>query len=279
MADGRMVKRKISTDVRFADLANDTHRLLFTVGIAHLDIEGRISGDPREFKAIVAPMLDHITQETVLKFFEDASGIGLIHRYCGGDQWVIQYPGFKKNQILRPDREAQSKFPPPTFVSNEGQTDPITLRKTPGGLQEDCGSTPPQIKTKEVKLKKDSKKSPEISSEISSLVEKIFPFPEDKDLFNAVKEAIFSTRKAGKVSDSIILAQLKAWGQYPPSQVHGGIKVYLSKECHKEGKNEKYLLGIIRNQPQAEMSPGLKSTGSPMLDAYYREKIQRSDQK
>jgi len=153
MADGRMVKRKISTDVRFADLANDTHRLLFTVGIAHLDVEGRISGDPREFKAIVAPMLDHITQETVLKFFEDASGIGLIHRYCGGDQWVIQYPGFKKNQILRPDREAQSKFPAPPVTSDREQNNLKTSGSTPGGLQEDSGSTPPQIKLREVKLK------------------------------------------------------------------------------------------------------------------------------
>ena len=57
-----MLKKKISLDVRWADLQNDTHRLLFTVGIAHLDIDGRISGDPREFKAAVVPMLDYITQ-------------------------------------------------------------------------------------------------------------------------------------------------------------------------------------------------------------------------
>jgi hypothetical protein len=49
MAEGRILKKKISLDVRWADLQNDTHRLLFTVGIAHLDIDGRIPGDPREF--------------------------------------------------------------------------------------------------------------------------------------------------------------------------------------------------------------------------------------
>ena len=36
MAEGRLLKKKISVDVRWADLQNDTHRLLFTVGIAHL---------------------------------------------------------------------------------------------------------------------------------------------------------------------------------------------------------------------------------------------------
>jgi hypothetical protein len=79
----------------------------------------------------------------------------------------------------------------------------------------------------------------DISLKISSLVGKIFPSPKDKELFHLVREAISSTRKAGKVSDSIILAQLKAWEQYPPGQVHGGIKIYLSKEStgKARGKN------------------------------------------
>lgn len=275
MADGRMLKRQISTDVRFADLANDTHRLLFTIGIAHLDVEGRISGDPREFKAIVAPLLDHISQETVLKFFEDASGIGLINRYCGGNQWVVQYPGFKKNQILRPEREAKSKFPNPPDARSEKPSDSGVLRSTPGVLLEHSRSTPPRTKLKEVKLRKDIKRdSSDISSKISSLVEKIFPSPKDKDLFHQVKEAIYSTRKTGKVSDSIILAQLKAWEQYPVGQVHGGIEIYLSKGCHKEGKGEKYLLGIIRNHLQQEKGQEFR-TGSPALNAYYREHRER----
>ena len=73
-----MLKKKISLDVRWADLQNDTHRLLFTVGIAHLDIDGRISGDPREFKAAVVPMLDYVAREEVLfAFFQDADRLGL----------------------------------------------------------------------------------------------------------------------------------------------------------------------------------------------------------
>ncbi len=46
-----MLKKKISLDVRWADL--QTTRIAFCSpwGIAHLDIDGRISGDPREFKA------------------------------------------------------------------------------------------------------------------------------------------------------------------------------------------------------------------------------------
>jgi hypothetical protein len=65
MAEGRMLKRKISLNEALADLANDSHRLLFTWGIAHLDVEGRITGSPRGFKALVAPLLDHINFDTV----------------------------------------------------------------------------------------------------------------------------------------------------------------------------------------------------------------------
>jgi hypothetical protein len=60
MADGRMLKKKISLNEALADLANDSHRLFFTWGIAHLDVEGRITGSSRGFKALVVPLLDHI---------------------------------------------------------------------------------------------------------------------------------------------------------------------------------------------------------------------------
>ena len=61
MAEGRMLKKKISLNEAVADLSNDTHRMLFTWGISHLDVEGRITGSPRGFKAMVAPLLEHIT--------------------------------------------------------------------------------------------------------------------------------------------------------------------------------------------------------------------------
>ena len=132
-----MLKKKISLDVRWADLQNDTHRLLFTVGIAHLDIDGRISGDPREFKAAVVPMLDYITQEVLLAFFQDAERLGLIWRYRVEGRWVIQYPGFKKNQNLRPDKEAMSQYPPPPPDFSPG----VDTAQS-GVVSDDSGSSP-----------------------------------------------------------------------------------------------------------------------------------------
>ena len=113
MADGRMLKKKISLNEAVADLKNDTHRLLFTWGIAHLDVEGRITGNLRGFKGLVAPLLEHITQQMVLAFFQDAESHGLIQRYQVDGEWHVQYPKFENNQKLTKSREAASKRPPP----------------------------------------------------------------------------------------------------------------------------------------------------------------------
>jgi hypothetical protein len=139
MAEGRMLKKKISLNEAIADLANDTHRLLFTWGIAHLDVEGRITGNLRSFKGLVAPLLDHITPQSVLAFFQDAEHLGLIRRYQVDGRWVVQYPAFKKNQNLRPDKEAKSQFPPPNDFDHEPE------KARSGGRPEFSGNDPGEI--------------------------------------------------------------------------------------------------------------------------------------
>lgn len=142
MAEGRMLKKKISLNEALANLDNDTHRLLFTWAIPHLDIEGRISGSPRVFKATVAPLLDHLTPEKITKFFNDAHEKGLINRYKIGKDWWVEYPKFKENQNLRETREAASRIPSP----------PENSGTTPGVIQEDDSTTPAEVKRSEVNL-------------------------------------------------------------------------------------------------------------------------------
>ncbi|MFA6010347.1 MAG: hypothetical protein WC799_10235 [Desulfobacteraceae bacterium] len=75
----------------------------------------------------------------------------------------------------------------------------------------------------------------------------------DTGLIDQAFDAIATTRKSNRVSDSIVLAQLKKWEAYPPEQVEHGIRVYLSKNYAAQGKDEKYLTGIIRGQHMTEM--------------------------
>lgn len=83
-----------------------------------------------------------------------------------------------------------------------------------------------------------------ISDEISSLRSR---YP-NQQLVDRVFDAIRSTRKSGRVADSVLLAQLRKWERYSVEQVEPGIKTYLRKDFAGDGRGEAYLLGIIRNQ-------------------------------
>jgi hypothetical protein len=86
----------------------------------------------------------------------------------------------------------------------------------------------------------------------------------NQDLIDKVFQAIASTRRHGRVAESILYSQLQKWDKHPVAQVESGIRVYLEKDCAGQGKDEKYLWGIIQkqksfnnNQPTAEPPPVL----------------------
>jgi len=116
------------------------------------------------------------------------------------------------------------------------------------------------------------KESPEDFSEIKSLEEKY----SDGDLINQCFKSISSTRKTKRISDSAKLNILQQLDKYPADHVIAGIRIYLEKDYSAQGKDEKYLLGIIRGNskqiPPANMPGGrvMKRTGS-LLDKVYQE--------
>lgn len=81
----------------------------------------------------------------------------------------------------------------------------------------------------------------------------------DQELINQAFNAIASIRKSGRAADSVLLSQLQKWGKYPIEQVESGIQTYLNKNCAADGKGEKYLLGIIRNQKPELSNPKSKT--------------------
>jgi DNA-binding Lrp family transcriptional regulator len=84
---------------------------------------------------------------------------------------------------------------------------------------------------------------PDPSIEIDNLIS---AYPNPGIIYKAI-EAIATTRKLGKVSQNIILAELKKWQKYPPERVEQAIDLYLDKDYAGDGKGESYLLGIMRN--------------------------------
>ena len=147
--------------------------------------------------------------------------------------------------------------------------DKYQINDTEDGTEERPKTVPEQ------RMKRSSfinKRTPVDFSQISLLEERY----SDRDLINQCFESISSTRKTNRISDSVKLQILNQWKNYPADQVMAGIRIYLEKNYAATGKNEKYLLGIIRDNSQQKAPaniPGgkvMKRTGS-MLDKVYQE--------
>ena len=112
----------------------------------------------------------------------------------------------------------------------------------------------------------------EILSEISDRLKR---YP-DQETINRAFLAIQSTRKSNRIADTVKLSILKTWERYPVESVMAGIKTYLEKGYQDQGKDEKYLWGIIRKNGNGQQRGSettaeiMKSTGSRLLDDHYR---------
>ena len=111
-----------------------------------------------------------------------------------------------------------------------------------------------------------------ILSQISELKKRY----SDQEIIDQVFQALSSTRKSNRISDTVKLSMMQALERYPAESVMTGIRTYLEKGYHDQGKKEAYLLGIIRNNGNlqaGESTTGkavMKSTGSALLDDHYR---------
>lgn len=124
----------------------------------------------------------------------------------------------------------------------------------------------PHDKGKKKRKKKKEEESLDLFSEIAvreQIRDLVARYP-NPDLIQQAFAAFASTRKSGKVKDSVLLAQLKKWERYTVERVEAGIRIYLDRDYASQGKREDYLLGIIRKiQPQT-VEP--ETTGSALLD-------------
>lgn len=111
MAEGRMLKRAVSTSRRLADLKTDSARLLYTWIIPHLDIEGRFYADPAMIKGSVVPRLKSFTEEKIDECLLDMAAVGLIILYKVDGDSYLHLRKFENHQLLNPKREAPSKIP------------------------------------------------------------------------------------------------------------------------------------------------------------------------
>ena len=139
MAEGRMLKRKIATSQRLAELKTNDARLLWTWFIPFLDIEGRYHASPEIIKGTIFPRISSFTTRKIKKCLEDLVRVKLISIYTVNDDQFLEVYNFKDNQTLRLDREKPSSIPAQPQLQEQ--------------VQDNSRSTPAKDKLKEGKLK------------------------------------------------------------------------------------------------------------------------------
>ena len=159
MAEGRMLKKKVSTSKKLMELKTDSARLLWTWILPHLDVEGKFSADPDIVKGSVVPRLKHFTPAKVEEYLLDMANNDLIIIYeVNGDRY-LKFNNFENNQTLRVDREAKSSIPDPVDNVITPEVPPDSSVVTPGVPTDNAVVTPPQDKISKDKISKDQDKA------------------------------------------------------------------------------------------------------------------------
>lgn len=167
MAKGRFVSKSIATNEQLAAVSF-TADYFFQRCIPHLDVEGRLAGNPLIIKAAVAPLRDEITQANIPELIAelaaavDHEGTPLVIWYEVNGVKVLEFPGFQGQQEgLRKDREAQSRLPARTeaaTVLSGSRPTPEPVRTPSGKTPQKRGAGPAQVKRSEVKRSKEKRR-------------------------------------------------------------------------------------------------------------------------
>jgi hypothetical protein len=113
MAEGRMLKKRISRSKKFAALKSHRTRMLYLMLYPHTDIKGRMEADPDLIKSEIVPRLS-LSENQIYEDLKILARIGLILLWRNNDDLYLEITRFDDFQSLREDREAPSKIDDPT---------------------------------------------------------------------------------------------------------------------------------------------------------------------
>ena len=139
MAEGRMLKKRISYSDKFAAIKSDKARVLYFMMFPHLDCEGRIEAEPIIIKGTICPYIKNQTIRGISKSLQELHDVKLLILYNIKGKQYLQYTRFEDFNKIDKSREAISVIPAPT----------------PEQLQSNSRGTPPEVKLSKVKLSKD----------------------------------------------------------------------------------------------------------------------------
>lgn len=119
MPEGRFLSRSIALNEQLARVSILADHL-FTKAIPHLDVEGRMPGNPMLVRSIVVPLRREYTDDGIPELLCELCRERLIIWYSAGGRAVLSFPGFERQQRgLNKQREAPSRLPGPTEAESD----------------------------------------------------------------------------------------------------------------------------------------------------------------
>ncbi len=184
---------------------------------------------------------------------------------------VINYNSYDPKR-RRSEGQTDAKKNNSETQEDSEKNEPKTDEETEGVLQINSGSSPAERRANDEQATetrrafdehsttdKNGKNGKNVNKDIPDKIFSLKKRYSNQGLIEQAFSALKSCRKTGKIADSVLLAQLEKWDRYPASQVERGVATYLDKDCAGDGKDESYLLGIIRNSKNA--NKGAKHDG------------------
>lgn len=174
----------------------------------------------------------------------------------------VYVPSYARHNIGDMLKASDSRLKPVTLAYNELKT-PWLADKfwndygADYGLMKrtDSGAPPPPKQTGVPDLRcvpsPSQEPVPSTKDEIGKLLQRYTH--EQQEMIMTAWEMIALTRTRGKVSDTILLVELRRWEKIEKNRVMFSVTRYVDREFYKEGKGERYLYGIMRNTAQAEV--------------------------
>lgn len=252
MAERRMLGKRASLSKKLAKLQTDFARLLWTWGLPHTDDYGRFEADPEIFKAVVMPLLHHVTEEMILEAYADNHRVGLIEfREVDGCLYG-EYTKFNDFQTFKKDRPRKEICP---SFKNGNQWKPKESEGTLKLSKENLG-------LRELKLRKD------VASQVS------FKCPIQE------KTNSWLTELANKVKSSLNqknlgTKELQAYAGCGLVQCYHVMKRWPGDGCDKKRveKCKKYLFICIEDLAEVVKAKKLRGSWPP---AYLQGIVEKS---
>jgi hypothetical protein len=109
--EGRFISKSISVSEQLGNVSLEAD-FLFSRCIPHLDVEGRITGNPKGLKAIACPLRDELSHQKITHLLKELHEAGLVYWYEVNGLRYLEFPTFARHQKgMHKDREAVSRIP------------------------------------------------------------------------------------------------------------------------------------------------------------------------